>query len=926
MSNVPQNDRGCFTCSICSREFSGINSLRKHIPIHSRRIQHRCDICGHVFGKREYLLDHVRTHTGEISPVCGVCKQTFSKSLKLKEHMKQHKNLNADGSVHEILPYRCHVCREVFQLAAVLGNHLSTSHPSETANTVKCERCPATFADVRAKNHHVYSEHQAAETAQQKSVWCPVCNQGFTRHYNLKVHMYKAHGKEYVENNFSSAEGKANGKQASTKNSHYFDEKKGTQVLSCQFCALTFLRKSDLTIHLEHIHHLPVQLVPGDSGEPPSITINPIKRRASDGHQSRQAEKRRRPGPASRTNAPEESRNGNGVARSSTPSPSPSLQSSNIPAHLLNVAQLDAGSSGYKCQECGKVLQHKQSFLSHMKVIHGNFYGGNKWKGSSVVDMILEESSKISPRKRPNRSGPDANATICSVCESVFPNPSSLRNHVVNVHINGSAFACDLCGKAFLNQENLDAHTKSKHPNLTKRLQSLREALGLSPFPDNSVDGKTMIVKAAADGSLPPDINDNTLPSDAISSSTSTNAPPTSSSTTVELSLSGSTPSSLSLSSSSVTPVVVEVPLNLSKSSNSASSCSASPSTSRPASPLPTKIPPTVSLPSTPVPPKDLAVLPSSPLPIGEIVSGAAVNNNNEGEGPTVIPTEEGGAGSGDGSGRKKNSICKVCGVVLSPKTNVNVHMRTHSGARPYQCVLCLNRFRQKAHLMKHFRCSHNQKRPPFVCLFCPEETATSNDLYRHITDKHKEETDELVRVNGIQPPPEADEVDEEQRNLAAAVMAEEEHKVQQQQAVAVAAAAMPVPVPVPVVVPAPPPAIMALPIQLPQEPEPREELAPTVAAMQKQAAEAAARQEEAMAMADGDGSDDVSVEQAQQQEQMAAAAAAANAEEDEDVRYEPITEPFLFEGQVIYPCYCILPFVSDAAVETSCKRPISVS
>ena len=104
--NCAQNDRGFYSCGICHREFSGLNSLRKHVPIHTRRIQHRCDLCSHVFGKREYLLDHVRSHTGEISPVCAVCKQSFTKSLKLKEHMKLHKNLNVDGSVHDVLPYR----------------------------------------------------------------------------------------------------------------------------------------------------------------------------------------------------------------------------------------------------------------------------------------------------------------------------------------------------------------------------------------------------------------------------------------------------------------------------------------------------------------------------------------------------------------------------------------------------------------------------------------------------------------------------------------------------------------------------------------------------------------------------------------------------------------------------------------------------
>ncbi len=72
ITKVPQNSAGFFICSICGREFSGLNSLKKHMPIHTRRVQHSCDVCGHVFGKREYLMDHARRHTGDASPVCEV--------------------------------------------------------------------------------------------------------------------------------------------------------------------------------------------------------------------------------------------------------------------------------------------------------------------------------------------------------------------------------------------------------------------------------------------------------------------------------------------------------------------------------------------------------------------------------------------------------------------------------------------------------------------------------------------------------------------------------------------------------------------------------------------------------------------------------------------------------------------------------------
>ena len=156
-SDAQQNDSGFFSCTICSREFSGLNSLKKHVPIHTRRVQHKCDTCGYVFGKKEYLLDHMRKHTGEISPVCEVCGQTFNKSLKLKEHLKLHRNTNNDGNLNEHVPYRCHICKQCFSQPEPLGDHLRSAH-SETV--YKCDMCDATFGDVRGKNHHMYNEHQ----------------------------------------------------------------------------------------------------------------------------------------------------------------------------------------------------------------------------------------------------------------------------------------------------------------------------------------------------------------------------------------------------------------------------------------------------------------------------------------------------------------------------------------------------------------------------------------------------------------------------------------------------------------------------------------------------------------------------------------------------------------------------------------------
>jgi rubredoxin len=412
--DAQQNESGFFHCTICTREFSGLNSLKKHVPIHTRRVQHKCDVCGYVFGKKEYLLDHMRKHTGEISPVCQVCGQTFNKSLKLKEHQKLHRNTLTDGSAPTDKPFRCHLCKDIFTTADLLREHLRSKH-SETV--YKCDMCEASFGDVRGKNHHMYNEHQL-DAFHQKCVWCPVCNQGFTRHYNLKVHMYKSHGKEYLENNFTFEELESlmrpppgtsankvmtsikqidkeengissflpisppltpkllpkqkinngdfqktslafNPKKRSTlgpasltKTKYYFEQETINILTKCEVCDLKFVNKIDCDNHFEESHV--------------NQNFDIIKN-------YKEYQMTRKPGPASRTN--------------------PLLESKACSLIDSKNESLDFNESGFQCYQCGKVLMHKQSYVSHMRVIHGDYYGGNKWNGSRVVDMVLGNQS-----------------------------------------------------------------------------------------------------------------------------------------------------------------------------------------------------------------------------------------------------------------------------------------------------------------------------------------------------------------------------------------------------------------------------------------------------------------------------------------------------------------------------------------------------
>ena len=82
---------------------------------------------------------------------------------------------------------------------------------------------------------------------------------------------------------------------------------------------------------------------------------------------------------------------------------------------------------------------------------------------------------------------------------------------------------------------------------------------------------------------------------------------------------------------------------------------------------------------------------------------------------------------------RKQNNSCKHCGKVFKNTSNLTVHIRSHTGEKPYKCKMCDYSCAQSSKLTRHMRIHVKTGEGTYNCSNCDMPFSVATTLEKHM-------------------------------------------------------------------------------------------------------------------------------------------------------------------------------------------------
>lgn len=163
-------------CGVCNKRFNTFNKLNTHQKMHESI---KCVLCRKTYASHyTFRLHSQRCHQKKIEPVtCTTCGAKFRHQGLLTNHETIHS---------AVKKYECAYCHKTFGRSNYLKDHLKTHFIDKP---FKCDQCDSAFTQKNILVTHVKMKHRV----------CGMCDQNVGDALQLRVHLWKYHGREDPE-------------------------------------------------------------------------------------------------------------------------------------------------------------------------------------------------------------------------------------------------------------------------------------------------------------------------------------------------------------------------------------------------------------------------------------------------------------------------------------------------------------------------------------------------------------------------------------------------------------------------------------------------------------------------------------------------------------------------------------------------------